>query len=83
MNFPSQEAMYRLLVDSDYQLDLSGCQHLNASDSHFIFLFIYSTKVRADFRCNSPYAKLSIIKIITRTKICFLFGLLALLQWCI
>ncbi len=82
MNFSVTRSMLRL-VDSDYQLDLKNCQQLNANNSHFIFLFIYSTKVRAAFCYTSAYAKLSIIKIITRTKICFQFGLLALLLWCI
>jgi len=39
--------MYFLLVEIDYQLDLDGCQHLDANNSYFNFLFIYSTKVRA------------------------------------
>ncbi len=82
MNFSVTRSMLRL-VDSDYQLDLNNCQHLNANNSYFTFLFIYSTKVSAAFCYTSPYAKLSIIKIITRTKICFQFGLLALLLWCI
>ena len=48
MNFSVTRSMLRL-VDSDYQLDLNNCQYLNANNSYFTFLFIYSTKVRAAF----------------------------------